>query len=289
MGKLGTLYLVATPIGNLEDITIRALRILKEADLIAAEDTRTSKKLLSYYQISTPMTSYHDHNKDTKGTQLVTKLVGGLNVALITDAGLPGISDPGSDLVKQALKHQIQVVPIPGANAAITALVASGINTDRFLFHGFLPRKKKEREEQLVLLSKEPRTVIIYEAPHRLKATLESLVKYWHGGQVTIARELTKKFEEFVRGTAREVQEHFLANQPKGEITIVLEGNREAEQEKINMYLTDKGIQATPVDQVQVLVAQGQQKKEAIKEVSKKLGLNKRELYNQVLELEGKK
>jgi 16S rRNA (cytidine1402-2'-O)-methyltransferase len=293
MEDKGILYLVATPIGNLEDITLRALRVLKEVDLIGAEDTRYSRKLLNYYQINTPLTSYHDHNQETKGRQLIDKLLGGMNIALISDAGMPGISDPGSLLVKQALEAGITVVPVPGANAALAALVASGINTDRFMFHGFLPRRKKEREERLLLLKEEPRTVIIYETPHRLVATLKSLVKCWHGGQVAVARELTKKFEEFVRGTSQEVLEHFLVTQPRGEITMVLEGNREISQviirEKQGLGLTQPKEETNPVEQVMGLVKQGYQKKDAIKEVSNLLRINKRALYQLVLEAEGKR
>jgi 16S rRNA (cytidine1402-2'-O)-methyltransferase len=294
MESKGILYLVATPIGNLEDITLRALRMLKEVDLIGAEDTRNSRKLLSYYQINTPLTSYHDHNQETKGRQLIDRLLGGKNVALISDAGMPGISDPGSLLVKQALAAGITVVPVPGANAALAALVASGINTDRFLFHGFLPRRKKEREEQLLFLKEESRTVIIYEAPHRLVATLKSLANCWHGGQVAVARELTKKFEEFVRGTAQEILDHFLTTPPKGEITMVLEGNREKSQDtaismaKQPLSLIQSKEQVNPVEQVMELVKQGCHKKAAIKEVSSLLNINKRVLYQLVLETEGK-
>ncbi len=289
--QLGILYLVATPIGNLEDITLRALRILKEVDVIAAEDTRNSKKLLNYFEIATPLTSYHQHNLESKGLQLLEKMLSGTQIALITDAGLPGISDPGSHLVQMAIKEGIPVVPVPGANAALTGLVASGINTDRFLFHGFLPRKKQERAKALHELSLEPRTIIVYEAPHRLKGTLEQLLPIWQDRQVVVARELTKKFEEFVRGTAAQVLEHFKSHEPRGEITLILEGRKPGENIAVNGEAL-KGepiIQLNPAETVLEMVRKGDNKKEAIKIVSKKLGLGRRELYQMVLSAEGKK
>lgn len=280
----GTLYLVATPIGNLEDITLRALKVLKEVDLIGAEDTRTSKKLLSHYEINTPLTSYHDHNQQLKGKQLIEKLQEGINIAIITDAGLPGISDPGSDLVRLAVEQDITVVPIPGANAALTALVASGINTDRFLFHGFLPRKKKEREEQLSALKDEPRTIIIYEAPHRLKETLKSMSQHFAARKIAVAREMTKKFEQFIRGTPEQVLQHFNVIDPRGEITIILEGRKPSE--KLEEELKPA---VDPIEAINTLVQAGQSKKEAIKQVAKETGVNRRELYEQMLIAEGKK
>ena len=289
--QLGILYLVATPIGNLEDITLRALRILKEVDLIAAEDTRNSKKLLTHFEIATPLTSYHQHNLESKGMQLLEKLLSGTHIALITDAGLPGISDPGSHLVQMAIKEGITIVPIPGANAALTGLVASGINTDRFLFHGFLPRKKQERAKALQELALEPRTIIVYEAPHRLKGTLEQLLPIWQDRQVVVARELTKKFEEFVRGTAAQALEHFKSHEPRGEITLILEGRRPGENIALDgeALLGEPIIQQDPAETVLEMVRKGDNKKEAIKIVSKRLGLGRRELYQRVLSAEGKK
>lgn len=221
--KTGELFLVATPIGNLEDITFRAVRILKEVDLIAAEDTRNSKKLLNYFEILTPMVSYHDHNRYDKADELVAMLLEGKSIALISDAGTPGISDPGEVLVVKAIKAGIRVVPIPGAVAGINGLIASGMPTNHFYFHGFLSRQKKERTKELEFLSKLRTTIILYEAPHRLIKTLD-LLKDYFDGQICLARELTKLHEEFLRMSILEAIEYYQEVKPRGEYVLLLEG-----------------------------------------------------------------
>lgn len=219
----GTLYLCATPIGNLDDMTLRVLKLLETADIIAAEDTRNTLKLLNHFEIKTPMTSYHEHNKAEKGPKLVERLLAGENIALVTDAGMPGISDPGADLVKLCYEAGVPVTVAPGASAAVVALVLSGLDTRRFVFEGFLPMEKKERRAVLSTLEKEHRTMIFYEAPHRLLDTLEELEKIFGSDREMAAiRELTKKFEEVRRGTVAEIKAHFTAQPPKGEFVLVL-------------------------------------------------------------------
>ena len=215
------LYVVSTPIGNLEDITLRAIRILGEASLIAAEDTRHTKKLLSHYQIHTPMISYHEHNKVKRTSQLIEKLKEGLTLALVTDSGTPGVSDPGFYLIRKAIEENISVVPIPGATACIAALVTSGCPTDKFLFVGFLPVKKGKRKKMLQELIQCPYTKIIYESPHRLLTLLELLNTINPGADVVVSRELTKKFEEIFRGNVGSVYNHFQDNPPRGEIVVL--------------------------------------------------------------------
>ena len=225
----GLLYLVATPIGNLEDITARALRILREADLIAAEDTRVTRKLLAHFDIHTPLTSYHAHTSEGKSDLLVEKLKSGQTIALVSDAGTPAISDPGADLVAAAISEGIRVEPIPGASAVIAALIASGLPTGRFVFEGFLPRTKPDRRERLLAASRETRTVIFYEAPPRIREILADLLKVCAPDRrLVAAREVTKKFEEFVRGTLTEVQAHFAIHDPRGEFVLILEGAGES-------------------------------------------------------------
>lgn len=225
---MGTLYIVATPIGNLEDMTYRAVRILKEVSLIAAEDTRTSRVLTNHFEIETPMTSYHEHNKLTK-LDTIFDTLNNRDVALISDAGTPGISDPGYELIHEAIKRGYPVVPIPGANAAITALVASGLATDSFTYIGFLPKKQSARRDILQALKNERRTLIAYESPHRVADTLGQVASVLGDDrQVCVARELTKKFEEFWRGTAKEAVQHFNDENPKGEVTLLIEGAAEA-------------------------------------------------------------
>ena len=225
---MGTLYIVATPIGNLEDMTYRAVRILKEVSLIAAEDTRTSRVLTNHFEIETPMTSYHEHNKLTK-LDTIFDTLNSRDVALISDAGTPGISDPGYELIHEAIKRGYPVVPIPGANAAITALVASGLATDSFTYIGFLPKKQSARRDILQALKNERRTLIAYESPHRVADTLGQVASVLGDErQVCVARELTKKFEEFWRGTAKEAVQHFNDEKPKGEVTLLIEGAAEA-------------------------------------------------------------
>lgn len=276
----GCLYLVATPIGNLEDITLRALAVLKEVDLIAAEDTRHSRKLLSHYDIHKPLTSYHQHNEQEKGPILVEKMRAGMKVALISDAGLPGISDPGYDLVQKALEAGIQVTAVPGPTAALTALVISGLPTERFVFEGFLPRASKERKEVLEMLKEERRTIILYEAPHRLLSTLEELLEALGDRPLAIVRELTKKYEEVRRGTISTLKEYYQHREPKGEFTLVLGGKPASDPQEIDLDLL--------VEEVFALEKQGEERKMAIKEVAKNYGVPKRELYQGVLKALGK-
>jgi len=220
----GILYLVATPIGNLEDITARALRILREADLIAAEDTRRTRQLLNYYQIEQKLISYHRHNQKEKGPLLIECLKAGKKIALVSDAGTPGISDPGAELVRSAVEAGIEVAAVPGPSAIIAAITVSGLDTRRFVFEGFLPRRSSERRKRAELLAGEERTVVIFEAPHRLLETLRLLAEVWGPRQAAVAREITKCFEEVVRGTLPELAEHFQAHPPRGEFTLVVAG-----------------------------------------------------------------
>ncbi len=277
----GTLYLVATPIGNLEDMTFRAVRILKEVDLIAAEDTRNSIKLLSHFDISTPMTSYHEHNKYEKAEVLVGKLLEGTNIAVITDAGTPGISDPGEELVKQCYTAGISVVPIPGACAAVNALISSGLSTRRFCFEAFLPPDKKERKLILEGLKTESRTMVIYEAPHRLLKTLEELYGTLGDREATVCRELTKKHETFFKTTLSRACEYYSDNEPKGECIIVIAGIsfEELKEEDIRRW-EEMSIQ----DHVAMYMDKGVDKKEAMKLVAKDRGVSKRDIYNNLID-----
>jgi 16S rRNA (cytidine1402-2'-O)-methyltransferase len=220
--KTGTLYIVSTPIGNLEDITLRALRTLKEVELIAAEDTRKTRKLLSYYQISKPLTSYHDHNKTIKGPQLIKKLAAGTNVALVSEAGTPGISDPGYYLIKLAIKHSIPLVPIPGPSALITTLSISGLPTDRFVFEGFLPIKSGKRQKRLEQLKTEDRTIILYEAPHRLLKLLAEIQHIFDNCELVIVKEATKFYEKVYRGATSTLIEELQKEKIQGEFTVLI-------------------------------------------------------------------
>ncbi|QOV09791.1 16S rRNA (cytidine(1402)-2'-O)-methyltransferase [Viridibacillus arvi] len=270
------LYLVATPIGNLEDMTMRAIRILKEADVIAAEDTRNTKKLCNYFEIDTPLVSYHDHNKEYGGEKLLNYLREGKTVALVSDAGLPCISDPGADIAAKAIDEDFAVVPIPGANAAITALIASGLIPQPFFFYGFLSRQKKERKGALENLSKRQETILFYEAPHRLKDTLKDMQTILGNRRIVLARELTKKFEEFLRGTIDEALEWAIESEIRGEFCIVLEGNVNADEEEEATWWDE----LTVVDHINKLIEEQQlSSKDAIKEVAKVRGLAKREVY----------
>lgn len=281
----GCLYLVATPIGNLEDMTYRGVRILNEVDLIAAEDTRNTRKLLAHYDIHTPLTSYHEHNKLVKGPQLVEKLKEGLNIAVVSDAGLPGIADPGTHLAQLAIAEDIRVVPIPGANAALSALICSGIDTVKFSFIGFLPKTAKKRRELLIGIKNRTETLIFYETPYHLKDMLKELIQvFGENRQAATCRELTKKFEEFKRGTLMYLQDYFAQNEPRGEFVVIVAGadEHEAIQEQENFSLS-------PVEYVQKLIDEGISKKEAIKTAAKKLNIAKRDVYQAVLENEQKK
>lgn len=272
------LYLVATPIGNLEDMTMRAIRILKEADIIAAEDTRNTKKLCNYFDIDTPLISYHDHNQEQGGEKLLQFLREGKTVALVSDAGLPCISDPGADIAAKAIEEDFAVVPVPGANAAITALIASGLVPQPFYFFGFLSRHKKDRRESLESLKKRHETILFYEAPHRLKDTLKDMQAIFGNRRIVMARELTKKFEEFLRGTLEEAVEWANNNEIRGEFCLVVEGNLNEENiDEVNWW-----DQLSIVEHVNHLIEnQKISSKEAIKEVAKVRNLAKRDVYQQ--------
>lgn len=278
----GILYLVATPIGNLEDMTYRAVRILSEVDLIAAEDTRNSIKLLNHFEIKTPMTSYHEHNKYEKAEELVAKLQAGVNIAVITDAGTPGISDPGEELVGQCYEAGITVVPVPGACAAINALIASGLPTRRFAFEAFLPTDKKERRAVMQELKSETRTMIIYEAPHRLVKTLNELADILGDREATVCRELTKKHETFFKTMLAKAYEHYLEHEPKGECIIVIRGLSHEELEDEARRQWDN---LTVTEHIEMYMSQGMDKKEATKQVAKDRGVPKRDIYEYAKEL----
>ncbi|MCM3612638.1 16S rRNA (cytidine(1402)-2'-O)-methyltransferase [Planococcus sp. MERTA32b] len=272
-----TLYLVATPIGNLEDMTVRALRILKEADIIAAEDTRNTKKLCNYFDIQTKLVSYHEHNQESGGHKILGYLEEGRSVALVSDAGMPCISDPGEDIVKRAVAEGFPVVPVPGANAALSALIASGIAPQPFQFYGFLSRGKKERQAELELLSQNRETLIFYEAPHRLKESLKSIQKnFGNDRRIVLAREVTKKFEEFLRGTVEQAVEWSDANEIRGEFCIVIEGNAEPDLIETSVWWEDLSIE----EHVEEVMEREQlSSKEAIKKVSTDRKLSKRDVY----------
>lgn len=276
----GTLYLCATPIGNLEDMTFRVVRILKEVDLIAAEDTRNSIKLLNHFQIKTPMTSYHEYNKIDKGRRLVEKLLAGQNIALITDAGTPGISDPGEELVRMCCEAGIAVTSLPGAAACITALTLSGLSARRFSFEAFLPADKKERRTILEELAEETRTMIIYEAPHRLIKTLKELREVLGERKVTVCRELTKKHETAFRTTLSEAAAYYEVTEPKGECVLVLEGKS---REEIQEEERGRWEQMTVPDHMEYYLSQHMEKKEAMKRVAKDRGVSKRDIYKALL------
>lgn len=272
----GTLYLCATPIGNLEDLTFRVIRTLKEVDLIAAEDTRNSIKLLNHFEIQTPMTSYHEYNKYEKGRKLVEKLLEGQNIALITDAGTPGISDPGEELVKMCYESGIPVTSLPGAAACITALTISGLSTRRFAFEAFLPSDKKEREQILKEMETETRTMIVYEAPHRLVKTLKLFLERLGNRKITVCRELTKRHETALAVTLEEAVAHYEANPPKGECVLVIEGkSREEAREEERKQWEEMTIE----DHMEVYTKQGMDKKSAMKAVAKDRGVSKRDIY----------
>lgn len=272
----GKLYLCATPIGNLEDITLRVLRVLREVDLIAAEDTRNSIRLLNHFGIKTPMTSYHEHNKVEKAYRLVEKMRDGKNIALITDAGTPGISDPGEDLVRICGEAGIEVTSLPGAAACITALTMSGQKTRRFAFEAFLPRDKKERGEILQEMAEETRTLIVYEAPHHLLKTLQELHETLGERSVTVCRELTKRFEEKRKTTLGEALAYYEGNEPKGEFVLVIEGKSREEIRKA----AEKSWEGMSMEAHMALYeAKGYDRKAAMKAVAKDRGISKREVY----------
>lgn len=277
----GMLYICATPIGNLEDITLRTLRILEEVDLIAAEDTRHSIKLLNHFEIKTPMTSYHEFNKYDKAKVLVEKMAAGTNIALITDAGTPAISDPGEELVKQCHEAGIEVTSLPGPSAFVTALTISGKPTRRFCFEAFLPYDKKEREEILEELKTETRTIIVYEAPHKLKKTLKDFYGVLGDRPISLCRELTKKHETNFRTTLEAAISYYEENEPKGEFVLVIEGADRAELKAEEMQ---EFLSMTIPEHVEYYMNQGIDKKEAMKMVAKDRGIGKRDVYQALLE-----
>ena len=280
----GKLYLCATPIGNLEDITFRVIRTLQEVDLIAAEDTRHSVKLLNHFDIKTPMTSYHEFNKIDKGRYLVEQLLSGITIALITDAGTPGISDPGEELVKMAYEAGIEVTSLPGPAACITALTLSGLSTRRFVFEAFLPTDKKEKMAVLKELVNETRTIILYEAPHRLTKTLKELEETLGNRRMTLVRELTKKHETTFCTTISELIQYYENQGPKGECVLVIEGRLREDMIKEDR---EQWSTLSIEEHMEIYLDKGMDKKEAMKAVSLDLGVPKREIYKQLLELEG--
>ena len=270
------LYICGTPIGNLEDMTYRVVRVLSEVDLIAAEDTRQSVKLLNHFDIKTPLTSYYEHNKDVKGPQLIKLLQEGKDIALVTDAGMPGISDPGEDLIKLCYENNVTVTVVPGPTAVVTALVLSGLNSRSYIFEGFLPRNKKQRAEVLERLVDESRTTVFYEAPHHLVDTLDSIYKTVGDRNIAVARELTKKHETVNRGAVGEVLEYFKENEPKGEFVLVLEGK---DKEKIKEDKIASFEEMTIEEHFNMYIEQGMSEKDDMKQVAKDRGIGKRDVY----------
>lgn len=279
MNNRGTLYICPTPIGNLDDITIRTLNTLKSVDLIAAEDTRHSIRLLNHFEIKKPLTSYHEHNVKEKGPFLIEKLLNGENIALVSDAGMPGISDPGEDLIKLAIENDIDVLGLPGATASILALVVSGLPTDKFVFEGFLSSNKKERRNRLNEMLNEKRTIIFYESPHRLKNFLDDLLVAFGNRKLSISRELTKRYEETFRGNVGDAIDKFNNEEIRGEFVIVVEGTSEVIEEKNDFE--DISIK----DHILLHINNGYDKKEAIKLVSKERNISKREVYSESIDI----
>lgn len=273
----GILYIVATPIGNLEDITLRALRVLKEVDVVAAEDTRHTQILLSHYDIHTPLTSYHEHNEKTKSQELVKRLAQGQNIALVSDAGTPAISDPGFRLVVQAIRAGVRIIPIPGASALIAVLTASGLPTDRFVFEAFLPAKKRQRRERLQTLRDETRTLIFYEAPHRLKDALDDIHELLGNREAVLAREVSKVHEEFLRGPVSELVRALGSGEIRGEVTLIISGSSGAPR------VNEDRLQA----EIGELKGRGLRVKEIAEVLGEKFGYPKKEIYR--LALHGKK
>ncbi len=274
----GILYLCATPIGNLDDITYRAVEVLKSVDLIACEDTRHTLKLLNRLEISKKLISYHEHNKASKGQSLIEDLLGGKNIALVTDAGTPAISDPGEDLVKLCIENDIEVISLPGAVAGINALIVSGLSTRRFAFEGFLPVAKSERDEALSQISTDEHTLIFYEAPHRLKRTLKDLYDKFGNRKIAIIKELTKIHESIVRTTLSDATELYKEEEPKGEFVLVVEGFDKSVKQQAEQEIALSVPVKVHVDR---LIEEGYTKKEAIKKAAEERGIPKREVYNE--------
>ena len=279
----GKLYLCATPIGNLEDITYRVIRTLKEVDIIGAEDTRNSIKLLNHFDIHTPMTSYHEYNKVDKARYLVGEIQKGKNVAIITDAGTPGISDPGEEICRQCVEAGIEVSSLPGPEACITALTMSGLPKRRFSFEAFLPRDKKERQMILEELKTETRTIVMYEAPHHLKDTLKELLKHLGNRKISLCREITKKYEENIYTTIEDAIKMYEVNDPRGEYVLVIEG-RDREKDEIEKQNNWMNMELT--EHMNLYLEQGMDKKSAMKQVAKDRGVSKRDVYNELLKEE---
>ncbi len=277
----GTLYLCATPIGNLEDMTYRAVRMLGEAGLIAAEDTRHTRQLLTHFDIHTKLTSYHEHNKFAKGPELIEYLLAGNDLICVSDAGLPGICDPGSHLAELAIEAGIRVSPLPGCNAGLSALICSGLDTTLFTFVGFLPRTAKKQQEILTKIRSYEGTLIFYEAPHHLKGTLKQLAAGLGDRRAVLGRELTKKFEEFRRGSLTELLAWYSEHDPRGEYVILIEGAGAQIESAVQSDLP-----LDPVECCQQLMAQGLDKKAAMRETAKKLGISRRDVYQALLEHE---
>ena len=278
MTVTGMLYLCATPIGNLGDITYRAVEMLRAADVIAAEDTRHTRGLLAHYDIHTPMTSYHEHNKEEKGAELIARMQAGETVVCVSDAGLPGIADPGSDLARRAIAEGIPVTPLPGANAALSALICAGLPLDGFTFVGFLPRKEKKRREVLTRIAAYPETLIFYEAPHRLRDALAALVDAL-GAQrrACAARELTKKFEELRRTTLGDLLVHYREHEPRGEFVLIVAGADES------AVVADAAEEMSLTERYAAHIAKGLDKKEAMRRTAQELGISRRDVYQAVL------
>lgn len=277
MNNKGKLFLVATPIGNIEDISIRALKTLKEVDLIAAEDTRRSIKLLNYYDIKKRLTSYHEHNEKTKGKHLMELLTDGKNIAVISDAGCPGISDPGREIIKLCAENEIEVTMIPGPSALTTGIALSGMHVESFVFEGFLPTDKKDLAKRLALLKEEKRTMIFFEAPHRLLATLKKIFEVFGNREIVLARELTKKYEQIIRTTIERAINDFLEKEPRGEFVVIVQG---AKEEKDSVKMNKNELKKL----VKSYIDSGMDKKDALKKVAKSQNVRKNEIYKLLLE-----
>lgn len=275
--ETGKLYICPTPIGNLEDITLRTLRILREVDLIAAEDTRHSIKLLNHYDIKKSLTSYHEHNIRQKGEELIYKLKEGLDIAIITDAGMPGISDPGADIISLAINEDIEIIGLPGASAGITALVVSGLSTEKFVFEGFLSSKKQEKKKRIKELEDEHRTIILYESPHRILDTLDMILEIFGNRNIAIIRELTKLYEDIYRGDIHGAIERYSTKKIKGEFVIILDGKKEEEREKEEVDI---------INELKKYVDGGFSKKESVKMVSEIYNIRKNIVYAESLKLD---
>ncbi|HOP92728.1 MAG TPA: 16S rRNA (cytidine(1402)-2'-O)-methyltransferase [Acetivibrio thermocellus] len=280
MNNKGTLYLVATPIGNLEDITLRAIRVLKEVDLIAAEDTRQTIKLLNHFDIKKPLVSYYEHNKVVKGNYLVERLLEGKNIALVSDAGTPGISDPGEDMIKLCIENEIPFTMVPGPVAAVMGLVLSGFSSGRFVFEGFLPMNKRARRARIDSLKDEIRTMVFYEAPHKLVYTLKDLYEVLGNRRIALARELTKKFEEILRCTLKEAIEKYENESPRGEYVLVVEG---ADEKQIIEDKKSEWNSMSILEHYQMYIDEGLSRKEAMKKVAQDRGISKRDVYNALI------